>query len=303
MMPAFRTCNLLAVAAVQAWFPAVGNAFQFSVVSRNTNAPPTPSGTTPRTADGHPDLSGVWTGLGDKPIGIPNQMANAGIAVESASSTRDVASGARIATFGAARTSRSMMRRPNARRRSCAGWARTAPFTSLNTGILLSMTTRMLMKNTVQQLHARRHSPRGNSVLHRPESRLLHFHLSGGRLIATQTSYRMVPTDRRKHTPLQDLDGTYIESPSATREGDTLVVDSYGYNSSTWFDQIGGYIHSENMHVIERFHRDGNTLTWTATVEDPDMLGSPGPPPREWPCSIPIPRPCCPNRSRAASGI
>jgi len=27
--------------------------------------------------------------------------------------------------------------------------------------------------------------------------------------------------------------------------------------------------------VIERFHRDGNTLTWTATVEDPDVLLEP----------------------------
>jgi len=29
------------------------------------------------------------------------------------------------------------------------------------------------------------------------------------------------------------------------------------------------------MHVIERFHRDGNTLTWTATIEDPDVLLEP----------------------------
>jgi hypothetical protein len=29
------------------------------------------------------------------------------------------------------------------------------------------------------------------------------------------------------------------------------------------------------MHTIERFHRDGNTLTWTVTVEDPDVLLQP----------------------------
>jgi hypothetical protein len=38
---------------------------------------------------------------------------------------------------------------------------------------------------------------------------------------------------------------------------------------------LGGYFHSENMHVIERLHRDGNTLAWTATVEDPDVLLEP----------------------------
>ena len=58
-------------------------------------------------------------------------------------------------------------------------------------------------------------------------------------------------------------------------EGNTLVVDTWGFSSNTWFDQIGGYFHSENMHVIERFRRDGNTLTWTATVHDPDVLLEP----------------------------
>jgi len=54
-----------------------------------------------------------------------------------------------------------------------------------------------------------------------------------------------------------------------------MVVDSIGFNSTSWFDQLGGYFHSENMHVIERLHRDGNTLTWTATVEDRDVLLEP----------------------------
>jgi hypothetical protein len=96
-----------------------------------------------------------------------------------------------------------------------------------------------------------------------------------GGLIATQTMYRMIPADGRKHTPLENLDGSYTGEAIAHWEGDTLVVDTWGFNSSTWFDQIGGYFHSENMHVVERFHRDGNTLTWTATVDDPDVLLEP----------------------------
>jgi hypothetical protein len=96
-----------------------------------------------------------------------------------------------------------------------------------------------------------------------------------GGLIATQTSYRMIPLDGRPHTPLQDLDGTYNGEPRASWDGDTLVIDTYGFNSSTWFDQIGGYFHSENMHVVERLRREGNILTWTATVEDPDVLLEP----------------------------
>jgi hypothetical protein len=96
-----------------------------------------------------------------------------------------------------------------------------------------------------------------------------------GGLIATQTSYRMIPTDGRKHTNLEDLDGTWNGEAIGHWEGDTMVIDTIGFNSSSWFDQLGGYFHSENMHVVERLHRDGNTLTWTATVEDPDVLLKP----------------------------
>jgi hypothetical protein len=96
-----------------------------------------------------------------------------------------------------------------------------------------------------------------------------------GGLIATQTSYRMIPMDGRKHTPLEDLDGTYNGESIGHWDSDTLVVDSWGFNSATWFGQIGGYFHSENMHVIECLHRDGDTLTWTATVDDPDVLLEP----------------------------
>src|SRR5712672_2406700 len=66
---------------------------------RTINAAPKPAGTTPRTADGHPDLTGVWNGLGDNLNGVPNQIANNGLAIESESSTRDLHSGAQIATF------------------------------------------------------------------------------------------------------------------------------------------------------------------------------------------------------------
>ena len=86
--------------------------------------------------------------------------------------------------------------------------------------------------------------------------------------------YRVIPMDGRSHTPLQDLDGTWKGESLGHWEGDTLVVDSIGFNDTSWLD-IGGYFHSENMHVIERLHRDGSTLTWQATVEDPDVLLKP----------------------------
>ena len=57
-------------------------------------------------------------------------------------------------------------------------------------------------------------------------------------------------------------------------DGDTLVVDSVGFNDITWLDK-GGYFHSDLMHVIETLHRDGNTLTYQVTVDDPQVLLKP----------------------------
>ena len=86
--------------------------------------------------------------------------------------------------------------------------------------------------------------------------------------------YRVIPTDGRKHTKLEDLDGTWKGESIGRWEGDTLVVDTIGFNDTSWID-IGGYFHSENMHVVERFSREGANLMWQTTVEDPDVLLKP----------------------------
>ena len=40
-------------------------------------------------------------------------------------------------------------------------------------------------------------------------------------------------------------------------EGDTLVVESVGFNDDTWLAS-GGYFHSYDMKVTERLRREGN---------------------------------------------
>ncbi len=87
-------------------------------------------------------------------------------------------------------------------------------------------------------------------------------------------TYRVIPIDGRAHTPLEQLDGTWKGESLGHWEGDTLVVDTIGFNDTSWLD-IGGYFHSENMRVIERLRREGDTLTWQATVDDPDVLLKP----------------------------
>jgi hypothetical protein len=244
---------------------------------RTVNAPPKPIGATPRTADGHPDLTGVWNGLGDNLNGIPNQIANNGVVIESDSSARDLHSGQAIAVFPRnttrpqnneqAERAASLLRRVGANR----------PLYKPEYWEMVKALDHNSNEEDPSNNCMPAGIPRGGipSYIGQHADHVMFVYPGQGGLIATQTMYRMIPTDGRKHTPLQDLDGTYTGEAIGHWEGDTLVVDTWGFTSNTWFDQIGGYFHSENMHVIERFRREGNTLTWTATVDDPDVLLEP----------------------------
>jgi hypothetical protein len=57
-------------------------------------------------------------------------------------------------------------------------------------------------------------------------------------------------------------------------EGDTLVVDTVGFNGLAWYG--GGLPSTENLHVIERYTRtDLGHLETEITIEDPAVLRSP----------------------------
>jgi hypothetical protein len=57
-------------------------------------------------------------------------------------------------------------------------------------------------------------------------------------------------------------------------EGDTLVLDSIAFNDFTWLAR-GGFFHSDEMRVVERFTRQGNEILYEVTVEDPVVLVEP----------------------------
>jgi hypothetical protein len=58
-------------------------------------------------------------------------------------------------------------------------------------------------------------------------------------------------------------------------EGDTLVVQSSGFNGKAWLDQVG-HPSSEALRVTERFHRrDLGHMDVTSTIDDPMMYKKP----------------------------
>jgi hypothetical protein len=65
-------------------------------------------------------------------------------------------------------------------------------------------------------------------------------------------------------------------------EGDTLVIDVTGFNDSTWFDRAGNH-HSDKLHVVERYTRTGpDVITYEATMDDPNVFTRP------WKISMPL---------------
>jgi hypothetical protein len=86
--------------------------------------------------------------------------------------------------------------------------------------------------------------------------------------------FRIIPIDGRKHDPIRAQDLTYYGHSVGRWEGDTLVVDSVGFNDITWLKN-GGYFHTNNMRVLEKFRREGDTLHYQVVVEDPEVLLEP----------------------------
>ena len=72
-------------------------------------------------------------------------------------------------------------------------------------------------------------------------------------------------------------------------EGDTLVVEVAGLNGQTWLDRAGNFA-SERLRVVERFTPAGpNHIQYEATLEDPSVYSEP------WTISMPLYRRIEPN--------
>jgi hypothetical protein len=86
--------------------------------------------------------------------------------------------------------------------------------------------------------------------------------------------YRIIPTDNRKRDANAEFDITYLGNSVGRWEGDTLVIDSTSFIDTTWLGR-GGLFHSDQMHVVEKFTRQGDALLYDVTVEDPEVLVEP----------------------------
>ena len=79
-------------------------------------------------------------------------------------------------------------------------------------------------------------------------------------------TFRTIYMDGRSHP--KNLTPSYYGHSIGWWEGDTLVVDSVGFNESFWWDRRG-LPHTEKLHFVERFTRtDAQNMRYEFTVED-----------------------------------
>ena len=80
-------------------------------------------------------------------------------------------------------------------------------------------------------------------------------------------SYRVIYMDGRSHPP--DVEPSYFGHSVGWWEGDTLVVDTVGFNEGAWLERWA-MPHTDRLHTLERITRvDLNTLRYEITIDDP----------------------------------
>jgi hypothetical protein len=208
---------------------------------------------TPRLADGKPDLTGNWNNPGKFFIWAYGSRRCAPTQLEGCSpqwnQTIDF-------TFEAA--SRFGPNRPLYRPEH---WDEV---------IYLDMwTNRYDPIMTCQPMGIPRQGPPGRIV--HTENDIVLLYGSGGDGGGGYSDFRVIATDGREVTEQQERQTKYTGHSVGHWEGDTLVIVSTGFTPATWLAR-GGFFHSENMKVTERFTRQGNQILYETIVEDPEVL-------------------------------
>jgi hypothetical protein len=106
------------------------------------------------------------------------------------------------------------------------------------------------------------HTPYGIEIVDSPETQEV-FVLAVG----APHSWRVIYMDGREHP--KDLKPSWYGHSVGKWEGDTLVVDSLGYNARAWLTREG-VPYTPQLHLTERISRPNhNQLRYEATVDDP----------------------------------
>jgi hypothetical protein len=218
----------------------------------------------PRTADGKPDLNGIWQALNEANYDLEMHMAKPAMALRAG--PYGPLPAAPVLAFGAVGS--------------------VPPGMGVVEGGAIPYKPEMLAKKKENQdkwlerdpevkcylpgVPRANYMPQPFQLLQSPSAIFFAYQYAG----AVRNVYLKDPGP----APVDSWMGQSV----ARWEGDALVIDVTGFNDSTWFDRAGNF-HSDKLHVVERYTRTApDALTYEATIEDPQTFTRP------WKISMPL---------------
>lgn len=215
------TCLLLLVSA------AVPNSVQSQV----------PTQSIPRTADGKPDLHGIWQVLNAAAWNVEDHVARPGVP----------------AGFGVVESGENneIPYQPAALKKRDENYQQRA-YADPDAKCYLSGVPRIT------------YMPFPFQIFQQPDRVAI--------LYEYNHTSRSIPLDGSAH--VEGLE-SWMGDSRGRWEGDTLVVDVRNFNDQTWFDKAGNF-HSNKLHVVERYTLDGpDRINYEVTIEDPEVFTGP----------------------------
>jgi hypothetical protein len=197
----------------------------------------------PRTADGRPDLNGLWEALNTANWDLQDHAAKMGpvVALGAAFSVppgRGVVEGNEIPYLPEA----AAKKKENAEK-----WLTSDPE----------------IKCYLPGVPRATYMPYPFQIVQTPQHILMSYEFAG----ANRTIYM----DGKLKSP----NDTWMGWSTGHWEGDTLVVDVTSFNDQTWFDRAGDF-HSDALHVVERYTRvSRDAIDYEVTIEDRKVFSRP----------------------------
>jgi len=204
----------------------------------------------PRSADGHPDLNGIWQAMNTANWDIQDHAARQGPVV---------ALGASFSVPGGAGVveGNELPYQP---------WAAKKKQENAADWLTLDPEVKCYMPGVPRATYM----PYPFQIVQSTNTILISYEFASASRIVYMKDVGAAPID------------SWMGWSRGRWEGDTLVIDVTGLNDQTWFDRAGNF-HSEAVHVVERYTRTGpDQLLYEATIEDPKVFTRP------WKMSMPL---------------
>jgi hypothetical protein len=207
-------------------------------------AAPAAAARVPRTADGKPNLNGIWQTFGGANWNLEDHSASAGPffqegAIGAIPAGQSVVEGGGDIPYTPAALAK---RNENARNR-----------------LTLDPEVKCYMPGV----------PRGNympypfQIVQSPQNILFAYEYASANRVVNMGKPTEAPVD------------SWMGWSNGKWEGDTLVVDVTGLNGNAWLDRAGNYT-TDSTHVVERFSlTDADHINYEATIEDPKLFTKP----------------------------